>query len=606
MMKAFNKISMAIFCFAFFFALTGCSRKDTSSPGPGPATLLSGVASKGLISGATITVYALDSSGTQGSVLATTITDTNGAYSVNLGSYTGNVLVVASGGSYIDEATGSTVTGVNVPVLRTAVPNVSATATAAVTPLTEIAVRKAGTLTSENIDEANALVANMIGGIDIITTMPANVLVSSQSTTTEKNYGLMLAAISEMVSSGTATTVTAAITSIVTDLADNQLNTTGASIETALNSFLGSANNNTELDAATTTLDESISDATIFTIGDGTAPRYSLADLDGIWYSIGLKTPVKNTNNAANLGYDVDQVIISSGTFTSATISTSDDSGTSTAAISVAGDGRVSIEGETEPHYIYMNASKDVMVELFTDPATGEQQIWADVKKASSYTAADLDGTWYSIGLKTPVKNTSNAANFGYDVDQVIINSGTFTSTTISTSDDSGTSTAAISVVGDGRVSIEGETEPHYIYMNASKDVMIELFTDPATGEQQIWFDVKKAASYTAADLVGTWYSIGLKTPVKNTSSSANFGYDVDQGVMNSSGAITSTTISTSDISSTSTGTISISSDGQVSFAGETEPHFIYMNASKNVMIELFANPVSGEQQIWIDIKQAQ
>jgi len=237
---------------------------------PAPATSsLSGVAAKGLLSGATVTAYALDASGVKGSALGSTTTDAHGAYMINVGQYTGNVLLEASGGSYTDEATNQSKT--NTALLRAAVTNVSGSVNAAITPLTEIAVKKAGTLTATNIDAANALLSNMIGGTNIITTMPADVLTSSASSTAGKNYGLMLAAISQMVSSGTATSVADAITKIGADLADNRLDTTGATIASTLATFLGSASNHTGLTAGTAPVVAAISSATT-----GNIPTYSL------------------------------------------------------------------------------------------------------------------------------------------------------------------------------------------------------------------------------------------------------------------------------------------------------------------------------------------
>lgn len=226
-------------------ALVSCSKSSPKTNDT--ASSMTGVASKGLITNAIINVYALDTAGNKGSLLGTAITDTIGAYNVNLGTYTGNVLVEAIGGAYIDEATGLSTT--NTAALRTAVENVSGSVKVAVTPMTEIAVQMAGTLTQSNIDKANITVSNMIGGTNIITTMPADVLdPSSQSRTTdETNYGLVLAAISQMVSSGTATSVAEAITQIANDLANNELDITGGSISSALTTFITSTHNQTGL-----------------------------------------------------------------------------------------------------------------------------------------------------------------------------------------------------------------------------------------------------------------------------------------------------------------------------------------------------------------------
>lgn len=226
-------------------SLVSCSKSKSKTNDT--TSSITGVASKGLLANASINVYALDTAGNKGSLLGTAITNTTGAYNVILGTYSGNVLVEAAGGTYIDEATGSSIN--NSTALRTAVDNVSGSVNAAVTPMTEIAVQLAGTLTQSNIDKANMIVSNMIGGTNIITTMPADVLdASSKSKTTdETNYGLILAAISQMVSSGTATSVAEAITQIANDLVDNKLDITGGSISSSLMTFITSTHNQTGL-----------------------------------------------------------------------------------------------------------------------------------------------------------------------------------------------------------------------------------------------------------------------------------------------------------------------------------------------------------------------
>jgi Cep192 domain 4 len=72
---------------------------------------LSGVATKSAVNGATVTVYAVNADGTNGAVLGTGTTDANGAFSVTLSTTpTGPVRVVVTGGTYVSEADGSTVT----------------------------------------------------------------------------------------------------------------------------------------------------------------------------------------------------------------------------------------------------------------------------------------------------------------------------------------------------------------------------------------------------------------------------------------------------------------------------------------------------------------
>jgi len=242
--------------------LTGCGGGGGggSSTSSGTSNTVSGIAAKGPLKGATVTIYALNALGVQGALLATTQTGTSGDYTANIGSYSGSILAIVSGGTYTNEATLLPVT--NTAQLRAAMTNVSGNVLMTVTPLTEIAVQRAGILTEANIELANALVSNMIGGVNIITTRPANVIVSSPSTTAEKNYGLSLAAISQMVSSGTATSVSIAISQIATDLADNQIDVTGGNISSALTTFISSGNNQTGLTTGTATVVQAIIDST--------------------------------------------------------------------------------------------------------------------------------------------------------------------------------------------------------------------------------------------------------------------------------------------------------------------------------------------------------
>lgn len=242
MLKNFLKlIILYLIPFTISFTLTACADKGVG----GSSTTISGVASKGLLQGATISAYALDAAGSKGVLLGTATTDVFGAYSLELGAYSGNVLLEASGGTYIDEATGASIS--NAVPFRAALTNVTGSIGTAITPFTEIAVQKAGTLTAANIDQANTILSNMLGGTNILTVMPANVLSSSSinASVDSKNYGLMLAAISQMVANGSAVNVNDAVIQISNDLANNQLDSTGNSLSTALSKFTASANNKT-------------------------------------------------------------------------------------------------------------------------------------------------------------------------------------------------------------------------------------------------------------------------------------------------------------------------------------------------------------------------
>ncbi|HBG06442.1 MAG: hypothetical protein A2075_13065 [Geobacteraceae bacterium GWC2_58_44] len=345
-------------------------------------------------------------------------------------------------------------------------------------------------------------------------------------------------------------------------------------------------------------------------VGNKVDTTYSSADLAGTWYGAGIKTPIKGNSNLANFGYDVDKMILNAdGSGSSTSLSTSDSSGTDTfpaGTITIAGDGTIST-GSANDH-LFMNAGKDVVFHFRIAPASGEQQLFVNLKRGAGYTAADLAGTWYGAGLKTPIKGTSNPANFGYDVDKMILNAdGSGSSTSLSTSDSSGTDTfpaGTITISGDGTIS-SGDPNDHFS-MNAGKDVMYQFRIDPASGEQQLFVNVKQGASYTAADLAGTWFGAGIKTPIKGTSNPADFGYDVDKMILNADGSGSSTSLSTSDSSGTDTfpaGTITIAGNGTIS-SGDPNDYF-FMNAGKDVVFQFRIDPASGEQQLFVNVKQA-
>lgn len=271
--------------------LIGCGGGGDGGGGGGGATTISGVASKGPISGGTIKVYALNADGTEGSQLGTTTTTkADGSYSVNIGSYTGNVIVEVTGGTYSDEATGNNNLD-NTNTFRAALSGVSGNISVAVTPLTEIAYQLIGP--TLNIDQANSLVSSMAGGVNIINTMPVNVTDSTASSNATEvdqiKYGLMLATISQMIKDGKATDVSNAITQIKTDLSDWKLDTVGGNLSGALAGFISNTNNKSGID----TLDQTNLDGAISYITNNsiTPP----ADTTNLNKAKALVTDLRNT-----------------------------------------------------------------------------------------------------------------------------------------------------------------------------------------------------------------------------------------------------------------------------------------------------------------------
>jgi hypothetical protein len=222
-----------------------------SAPAATTPTVIKGVASKGLITNGTVNIYSLNADGSKGALLGTGTTDGSGAYSISCGSYSGAVVVEASG-SYLDEATGQTKTVPASAPLRAALPSVTGTVSLPVTPLTDLAVRQAGALTAQSITAANTLISSTFK-VDIINTLPAAptaaAFQASGTTQAQKDYSLILAAVSQQMSTSgsdlattlstinsgitstglnaeTVATITAAATTFVTTNPNNQTSVT--------------------------------------------------------------------------------------------------------------------------------------------------------------------------------------------------------------------------------------------------------------------------------------------------------------------------------------------------------------------------------------------
>ena len=178
---------------------------------------VAGVASKGLLSGAQLCAYAV-TAGAKGAQIGDCVQSaSNGSYSLDLGSYTGAVLLEATGGTYVDEATGATVS-LSTP-LHAVLANVSGgTATAAVTPLTELAYQLASAsgLSATSIQTAQATVQSNFGLVDIIATQPVDALnPPTGASADQKAYALALATVSQYLKGQpSGTTLAAALQAI--------------------------------------------------------------------------------------------------------------------------------------------------------------------------------------------------------------------------------------------------------------------------------------------------------------------------------------------------------------------------------------------------------
>lgn len=178
----------------------------TGTVGSGGTGVVSGTVTKGPVGSATVTAYGV-SSGQAGAQIGTASTDIKGNFSMAIGSYAGPVMLQMSGGSYIDEATGTSMTMAQGDVMTAVMPSVALNANSSgvqVTPLTAMAQAMAqhmsGGMTEANIAAANAAMGSNFLVNDILHVQPMNPLVAGSGASASvdaQNYGMTLAALSQ-------------------------------------------------------------------------------------------------------------------------------------------------------------------------------------------------------------------------------------------------------------------------------------------------------------------------------------------------------------------------------------------------------------------------
>jgi hypothetical protein len=205
---------------------------STGQIGAGGTTtgMMSGTAVKGPVATSTVTAYAI-TSGMMGAQLGSATTDANGNFSVPMGTYAGSVMLQVTGGTYLDEATGSTMPMLSGDLLAACVPAVtSGTTTTGIqmTPLTTMAHARAktmtGGMTDANIATTQAAVGTYFSVTDILHTVPMNPMFTgsgSAATQNQKNYGMSIAAMSQYArTQGMTTSSSGMVTALMNDASD--------------------------------------------------------------------------------------------------------------------------------------------------------------------------------------------------------------------------------------------------------------------------------------------------------------------------------------------------------------------------------------------------
>lgn len=213
-----------------------------TAPPPAGSLTLKGVVAKGPINGGDIRVLALKADGTPDTAnpLATgkTLSDNSGGYTITIppdrvpkDPNPTALIIEVSNGTYTDEATGSPVTMGPNTKLRAVVSTAADGDRIAVTPLTELAYKKAegtgsGKLLAANIDDANTAIGSTFNVPNIIKNQPFDPTKTAPAgiTADDKQYAGALGVFSQMVKerkdkNGSATLAVAL---------DDELNSLGA------------------------------------------------------------------------------------------------------------------------------------------------------------------------------------------------------------------------------------------------------------------------------------------------------------------------------------------------------------------------------------------
>ncbi len=228
-------ILVLILAIASSLLLFGCGGGSGGGDGATSSAdgAISGTAVKGPVNGATVTAFAIGN-GMMGAQIGTGTTNAQGNFTLPIGAYSGPVMLRMSGGTYTDEATGASMTMQSGDVMTSVMPHANAGAVMSgvqITPLTSMAQARAqsmsGGMTAANIAAANTAMGNYFSVSDILYTHPMNPLTpgsGSGATQDMRNYGIMLAAMSQYANSIGMPLSSGIITAMMNDASDGFMN----------------------------------------------------------------------------------------------------------------------------------------------------------------------------------------------------------------------------------------------------------------------------------------------------------------------------------------------------------------------------------------------
>ena len=299
------------------------------------------------------------------------------------------------------------------------------------------------------------------------------------------------------------------------------------------------------------------------------ANQYSLADLEGTWEGNSLASgPGAPWWERATI------TIASDGTFTGNNGDSEGYSGPISGKFNISSEGIVRMEGSSDADFLCsMGSGKTIFACTATwtsgSPGTTEMKVFT--KKAVSYSSSDLTGKWNFNALASgPGEPFWWRGVITVDAD------GSCTMTATFNDGSSHSSSGTCSISPDGIITFPSG-DPSRCTMDESKSVIVCTSTW-GDGTTQMDIGTKKAASYSQADLTGTWNFNALATGP---------GAPWWERLIITVGANGSCSMSANDSdgwSGSGSGTCSISTGGIVKLPGIDPDTRCVMNASKSVV----------------------
>jgi hypothetical protein len=209
----------------------GSDGSDVVTPAASQASI-SGNVVKGPVSGATVSAHGLRN-GAAGPALASAMTNAHGAFTLSVGDHSGPVMLRVTGGTYTDEATGSSMSMAASDAMTAVLADVaagSAVSGVQITPVTSMAQAMAehlsGGMTAANIMTANSALCAYFLVDDILHTPPMNPLVAGSGTAATQammNYGMAMAAMSQYAKNARMPVSSSLVTSMMADASDGTM-----------------------------------------------------------------------------------------------------------------------------------------------------------------------------------------------------------------------------------------------------------------------------------------------------------------------------------------------------------------------------------------------